>query len=119
LSLEPNLSLPKHILLQHFFLGLNKKTRKYLNTAVGGSFLYTTAEQAKDILMKVLIDLFHERGKLLDEEPQFDEPESFSELSQPLDTLEHDLSKEEEETLPDFMLEIEDDLFANYENTSK
>jgi hypothetical protein len=57
----PNLSLPESVLLQHFFTGLNKKTRKHLNTTVGGSFMHITAKQAKDILTKIVNDLPKER----------------------------------------------------------
>jgi hypothetical protein len=53
------------MLLQHFFIGLNRKTRKYLNLALGGAFMHMTAECAKTILMNILNDLPEE--KLLEE----------------------------------------------------
>jgi hypothetical protein len=69
----PNLSLLEHVLLQHFFTGLNKKTRKHLNTAVGGLFMHITAKQAKDILTKIVNDFPQERERLLEEESQIAE----------------------------------------------
>jgi transcriptional regulator of NAD metabolism len=75
LDSSPNLALPDPILLQQFFMGLNRKTTKHLNTAVGGSFMHIVAEQGRNILMKILDDLPKEREKLLEEELQITEPE--------------------------------------------
>jgi hypothetical protein len=76
-----NLVLSEPILLQHFFVGLNKKTIKHLNSSVGGSFMHITAEQAKDILIKIVNNLPEEDEKLLEEEPQIAEPEILPEPS--------------------------------------
>jgi hypothetical protein len=76
-----NLVLSEPILLQHFFVGLNKKTIKHLNSSVGGSFMHITAEQAKDILIKIVNNLPEEDEKLLEEEPQIAESEIFPEPS--------------------------------------
>jgi len=38
----PTHSLPKNILLEHFYLGLNKEAALHLNTALGGSFSQKT-----------------------------------------------------------------------------
>jgi hypothetical protein len=54
------------MLLQHFFIGLNRKTRKYLNLASRGEFMHIIAERAKTILMNILKDLPEQ--KLLEEE---------------------------------------------------
>jgi hypothetical protein len=53
------------MLLQHFFIGLNRKTRKFINLASRGVFMHITAERAKTILMNILNDLPKE--KLLEE----------------------------------------------------
>jgi hypothetical protein len=53
----PNLALPEPILLQHFFVALNKKTIKHLNSYAGGSFMHITTDQAKDILIKIVDNL--------------------------------------------------------------
>jgi hypothetical protein len=60
LDSSPNLALPDPI-LQHFFMGLNRKTTKHLNTTAGGSFMHIAAEQGRNILMKILDDLPRER----------------------------------------------------------
>jgi hypothetical protein len=50
----PTLSLPEDVLLEHFYLGLNKEAALYLNTASGGSFLHETIKEGKAILEKIL-----------------------------------------------------------------
>jgi hypothetical protein len=44
LNSGPDLTIPEHILLQHFFMGLIRKTIEYHNTAAGGSFMHVSAE---------------------------------------------------------------------------
>jgi hypothetical protein len=41
----PNLALQDPILLQHFFMGLKKKTSKFLNVALRGSLLHLSAQK--------------------------------------------------------------------------
>jgi hypothetical protein len=48
------LSLPKNILLEHFYLGLNKEVALHLDTASGGSFSHDTINEGKAILEKIL-----------------------------------------------------------------
>jgi hypothetical protein len=80
------------MLLQHFFIGLNRKTRKYLNLALGGAFMHITAERTKTILMNIVNDLPKE--KLLEEEEiSIAEPELLPETSQPLAIVEPELLK--------------------------
>jgi hypothetical protein len=55
LSSVPDLTISKPILLQHFFMGLTRKTIEYLNMAAGGSFMHVSAEKGRSILMKNLI----------------------------------------------------------------
>ena len=38
----PNLSIPDHVLLQHFWLGLNNEATLQLDITTGGSFAYKT-----------------------------------------------------------------------------
>jgi hypothetical protein len=114
----PSLALPEPMVLQHF-LGLNRKTKKYLNLVAGGAFMHITAERVKTILMNTLNNIPEEREELL-EETQIGEPELLLKSSQPLAVLEPELTQEEEEETPlsDFMLNFEDDLFTKFENTS-
>jgi hypothetical protein len=39
----PDLSLQDHILLQHFYIGLTKESRAYLNVTSHGSFIHLTS----------------------------------------------------------------------------
>jgi hypothetical protein len=87
----PSLALPEHMLLQHFFLGLNRKTKKYLNLTAGGAFMHITAERAKTILMNILYILLEEREELL-EETQIAKPKLLLESSQPSSILEPELT---------------------------
>jgi hypothetical protein len=77
------------MLLQYFFIGLNRKTRKYLNLASRGAFMHITAERTKTILMNILNDLPKE--KLLEEEISITEPELLPKTSQPLAIVEPEL----------------------------
>jgi hypothetical protein len=54
LNSGPDLTIPEPILLQHFFMGLSRKTIEYLNTASGGSFMHVSTEVARSILTKNL-----------------------------------------------------------------
>jgi hypothetical protein len=87
--------------------------------ALGGAFMHITAERAKTILMNILSDLPEE--KLFEEEKiSIAESELLSETTQPLAIVEPELQQKEEEEFPlsDFLFDIEDDLFTNFENTS-
>jgi hypothetical protein len=46
----PDLSIPNHVLLQHFWLGLNKESALMLDTSVGGSFTHKTVEEGEALL---------------------------------------------------------------------
>jgi hypothetical protein len=46
--------LPENILLEHFYLGLNKEAALHLDTASGGSFSHKTINEGKAILEKIL-----------------------------------------------------------------
>ena len=53
---SPNLAIHDPILLQHFYMGLNRKTSKHLNRALGGSFLHVSVSAERSILTKILED---------------------------------------------------------------
>jgi hypothetical protein len=50
----PNLSLPEHVLLQHFCLGLTKEAALYLDITSGGSFAHKTPAEGREILDLIL-----------------------------------------------------------------
>jgi hypothetical protein len=65
----PDLAIQDPILLQHFCMGLNKKTLKLLNTASRGSFLHVSTNLGRSILTKILENIFEEvEKKPLEEE---------------------------------------------------
>jgi hypothetical protein len=51
-----DLALQDPILLQHFYMGLENKTSKFLNVASRGSFLHISSMKARKILYKILAD---------------------------------------------------------------
>jgi hypothetical protein len=99
-------------------MGLTRKTIEYLNTAIGGSFMHISAKKGRSILMKILADLPEEREKLLEEESQLVKSESLLEPSPTSAILDPEPLKKEETPISDFILEFEDELFAEYGNTS-
>ena len=65
----PNFDTQDPILLQHFYMGLNRKTSKHLNTTSGGSFLHVSTNTGTSILTKILEDAPEEiKEKPLEEE---------------------------------------------------
>ena len=115
----PNLAIQDPILLQHFYMGLTRKTSRRLNTALGGSFLHVSANTGRSILTKILEDAPEEvEEKPLEEESQIAEPESLQNPSPTLAILDPESPEKEETPISDFMLEFEDELFDEYGNTS-
>jgi len=50
----PHLSIPNHVLLQDFWLGLNKESALMLDTSVGGSITQKTTEEGEALLDRIL-----------------------------------------------------------------
>ena len=64
-------------LLQHFYMDLDRKTSKLLNTTSGGLFLHVSANLGRSILTKILENTPKEvEKKPLEEKSQIAEPES-------------------------------------------
>jgi hypothetical protein len=119
INIGPDLAIQDPILLQHFYMGLDRKTSKLLNTASGGSFLHVSASLERNILMKILENIPEEvEEKPLEEESQIAELESLPDQSQVLAAPDPEPLEKEETLISDFMLEIEDELFNEYGNTS-
>jgi hypothetical protein len=57
INTSPNLAIPDPILLQHFWIDLNRKTSKLLSMTLGGSFLHVSADKGRSILTKILEDI--------------------------------------------------------------
>ena len=50
----PDLSIPDHVLLQHFWLGLTKESAIQLDISAGGSFTHKTTAEGEALLPLVL-----------------------------------------------------------------
>jgi hypothetical protein len=119
INTSPDLAIQDSILLQHFYIGLNRETSKFLDTALGGSFLHVSANLGRSILTRILENTPEEvEEKLLEEESQIAEPEPLPNPSQTSTVLDPEPPEKEETPISDFMLEFEDELFAEYGNTS-
>jgi hypothetical protein len=57
LKIGPDLAILNPILLQHFYMGLNRKTLKLLSTTLGGSFLHVSTNKGRSIFTKILEDV--------------------------------------------------------------
>ena len=108
----PNLAIQDHILLQHFYMGLNRKTSRHLNMTSGSSFLHVSANMGRSILTKILEDAPEElEEKPLEEESQIAKPEPLPDPSPTSAILDPKPPEKEETPILDFMLEFEDELF--------
>jgi hypothetical protein len=84
---RPDLSLQDHILLQHFYIGLNKESRAYLNTSSHGSFIHLTSSGARFVLDNILASTNDgplEEKTLEGEIPEIATPKLMPESSQPI-----------------------------------
>ena len=50
----PDLSLPEHLLLQHFYAGLDKESAHHLDLTFGGYFAHFTSSEGREVLNKIL-----------------------------------------------------------------
>jgi hypothetical protein len=122
----PDLSIPDHVLLQLFWLGLSKESALHLDITVGGSFMHKTMAEGEALLDCILENTSfteplpadepssHEEVPLVESTPLLlTYPDSSSEPSPKLEIVE-----EEEIQPPDFPFEFEEDLFKNFGNSS-
>jgi hypothetical protein len=100
-------------------MGLKKKTYKFLNVASRGSFLHLSAPKARKILDQIRTDKPKEPSEenSLEEESQIAKPESLLNPPQPSAIPISEPPEKEETPLLDFMLDFDDELFTEYENT--
>ena len=115
----PNLSIPDHVLLQHFWLGLSKESALQLDITAGGSFTHKTIAEGEALLDRILENTSftetlpavesssHEEVPLVDSiVPSPTQVEPTIEPSPELETTE-----EEEIQPPEFPFNIEKDIF--------
>ena len=127
-----DLSLPEHLLLQHFYAGLDKESAHHLDLTSWGSFAHLTPSESREVLDKILdrtsFVCIHEpvptEPKMRQAEPS--EIKSESPESQSVDSIyetspEHKSEiSEEEDPLPlEFLRSIKPDVFEDFSNTSR
>uniref|UniRef100_I1PTU0 Uncharacterized protein n=1 Tax=Oryza glaberrima TaxID=4538 RepID=I1PTU0_ORYGL len=116
-----DLSLPDHVLLQHFRYGLDKESVEYLNISARGSFAHKTTAEGNELLDMILendsfgqseaipeVEIIHEDPLHVESEPD-STAESSSQSQEP---------EEEEIHLLEIPFQFEEDLFEDYGNTS-
>jgi hypothetical protein len=116
---DPDLSIPNHVLLQHFWLGLSKESALQLDIAAGGSFTHKTTAEGEALLDRILkntppLEPFHV-------EPELNHEEVSSAEAKPITSLER-LSPELEDPKKGFqppdLPYFEDKFFEDFGNTS-
>ena len=126
------MSLPEHLLLQHFYAGLDKESALHLDLTSGGSFAHLTPSKGWEVLNKILDETsficIHEpvptEPEMHQEEPSETEPEplenqSIGSTSEPSPELKPETPEEEDYLPPEFLRSIEYDLFEDFSNTSR
>ena len=127
---DPDLSLPEHLLLQHFYAGLDKESAHHLDLTSGGSFAHLTPFEDREVLNKILdrtsFVCIHEpvptEPEMRHEEPSEIESEPLeSQLVDSIPKTSPELkpeTPEEEDPLPlEFLQSMEPDLFEDFGNT--
>ena len=65
----PDLAIQDHILLQHFYMGLDRESSTLHSTASGGLFLHVSTNVGRSILTKILENIpKEEEDKPLEDE---------------------------------------------------
>nr|CAE01993.2 OSJNBb0033G08.9 [Oryza sativa Japonica Group] len=116
----PDLSLPDHVLLQHFRYGLDKESTANLDISAGGSFAHKTTKEGRELLDLILennsfgrseaileVEVIHEDPLHVESEPDSTAKSSFQ-LLEP---------EEEEIHPPEIPFQFRDDLYEDYGNT--
>ena len=122
----PNLSIPDHVLLQHFWLGLSKESTLQLDISAGGLFTHKTTAEGEALLDRILENTSfietlpaaesssHEEVLLVDyTNPPSDLVEPTTESSPEPET-----PKKKEIPPLEFPFEFEEDLFEYFGNTT-
>ena len=122
-----DLSLPKHLLLQHFYTGLDKESAHHLDHTSGGSFAHLTPSEDREVLNRIL----DRTSFICIHEPIPKEPEMCQEQTsrieleplefqlvdstpEPSPKLKPETLEEEDPLPPEFLRSIEYDLFEDF-----
>ena len=108
------MSLPEHLLLQHFYAGLDKESALHLDLTSGGSFAHLTPTEGREVLNTILdrtsFVCIHEPTPVEPDKDRIGTPE-------PSHELKHEIPEEEDPLPPQFLRSIEDGLFKDFGNT--
>jgi hypothetical protein len=123
---SPDLSSPNHVLLLHFYLGLEKESTLYLDITARGLFAHKTTTEGKNILDRILENTSPviETEPLQGHESSYKDPsiadfEPFHISSLGIETSPEPRTSKEEEIQPSkFSFPFEEDLYENLINTS-
>jgi len=128
----PDLSLPEHLLLQHFYAGLDKEFVHHLNLTSRGSFAHLTLSEGRKVLNKILDrtsfvcihepvptepEMCHEEPSEIESEPL--ESQSVDSTSEASPELKSKTPEEEDPLPPEFLRSIKSDIFEDFSNTSR
>lgn len=121
-----DLSLPDHVLLQHFHFGLDKESAMYLNISVGGSFAHKTRSEGRKLLDHILENTsFAHCETIIEIEDTHEESTTESEYATSISQDSNIESSPEprepkvEEIQPlEFPFKFEGDIIEDYGNTS-
>ena len=128
----PDLSLPKHLLLQHFYTGLDKESALHLDLTSGGCFAHLTPSEGREVLNRILdrtsFVCIHEptptepqvrQEETLEIESEPIESQSIDSTPEPSPELKPETLEEEDPLPPEFLQSIEPDVFEDFGNTSR
>ena len=110
------MSLPEHLLLQHFYAGLDKESAHHLDLNYGGSFAHLTPSEGSEVLNKILDrtsficihelvptepEMCHEEPSKIESEPL--ESQLVDSTSETSPELKSKTSEEENPLTPEFL----------------
>ena len=125
-----DLSLPEHLLLQHFYAGLDKESAHHLDLTFGGYFAHFTSSEGREVLNKILDrtsficiykpvptepEMRHEAPSEIESEPL--ESQSIDSIYETSPELKSETSEEEDPLPPEFLRSIKSDVFEDFGNT--
>ena len=113
------MSIPNHVLLQHFWLGLSKESALQLDLTAGGSFTHKTTAEGESLLDHILENTPLLEPLRVEPEPSHEEVSSAKTEHVPLLERPSPKPKDPEEgSQPSDLLYFEDDFFKEFVNTS-
>lgn len=115
----PDLSIPNHVLLQHFWSGLSKASALQLDIAAGGSFIHKTTAEGEALLDRIPENTPPLEPIRVEPEPVLEEVSSaIAETTIPIERPSPEPENPKEDIQSTDLPMFEDDLFEEFGNTS-